>query len=791
MEQITKAQALSDNSMTSYMLSKKMMAVNPTHSIITELIKKASADNLTGRWRIWSESFSVRPFLFNLLEYPSVNLQMLITRPARLVWAGFSQHWQILFCWGHDPPIRVRRARLPLCGDLSRMCVRAFVRSFIAHQEDTARSMLRRDWHQPPSACLRRFHNTTDWPGINLWRGAWLGMSLEMLETNLWRRVRPRTSHEAQSRQKTTRWNLKAGLDHNQPAGHEWRTRQRSLALDLRTTKNATIQGSSSHDTRPFPLSDAITSVGHPTWGPIVRCHNQGRRSMGSTDVAAVVPTRGGVVRASQIWQDGGYDRIVVVLAPGLSTTEGGESIRQVGKQLEMPAMSLSWQRSATIGRRQGSCARKIWRRRKWPGGWKAPVRAFEQVNDQLRNDQPNKIDPGVGFHHRKRSRSSSSGGSEQQQHRSPRGSVERAGATSRSFATRLDVTVTGATGSSRREPFSSSQRHSNQRPREGSQGWHLWRTTFERAAVGVATLAVRGSDRVGAKASTVLADREKGPTAEGTRKEQTTPFIVDRSDRDLLSTMRRATRCQTGTSHDNSDKLGLDGGLRRDDNDRTRQVGRHPEATETMDDDPWHPVRAFLEHVSARWSDAGFSKTCENTRTCFGAEVAMWVALTQHQTGREMVSFVAGLETELLATVYMCALGMTDEGERSHCRTTTLMTNDSVVADAFRPCRCARDHKYVSFAGGRRSRRAQEHPRQFCELLVTALKASLLRRDRREPSQLLTLSARNDDERDEDSGLDEDEASTDNQHPTEAQIMMLDQHHRHSSHPPHIERAL
>ena len=59
---------------------------------------------------------------------------------------------------------------------------------------------------------------------------------------------------------------------------------------------------------------------------------------MESTDIAAVVPTRGGVARASQIWQDGGCDRIFDVLAPGLSTTEGGESIRQVGKLLETPA---------------------------------------------------------------------------------------------------------------------------------------------------------------------------------------------------------------------------------------------------------------------------------------------------------------------------------------------------------------------------------------------------------------------------------------------------------------------
>ena len=165
--------------------------------------------------------------------------------------------------------------------------------------------------------------------------------------------------------------------------------------------------------------------------------------------------------------------------------------------------------------------------------------------------------------------------------------------------------------------------------------------------------------------------------------------------------------------------------------------------------------LRTTLFYTAVRLEEATQNPQEQTTTQEDGLELlelAKWVALTQHQAGREflfehptyasswnttMVSFVAGLEGVIIVSVDMGVQRVDEVQGYSHGEKTTLMTNDPVVADVFRPYRCSRDRG----SGGRRTRKAQECSRRFCELLVMATKASLLRRDRREPARPMTLA--------------------------------------------------
>ena len=111
-------------------------------------------------------------------------------------------------------------------------------------------------------------------------------------------------------------------------------------------------------------------------------------------------------------------------------------------------------------------------------------------------------------------------------------------------------------------------------------------------------------------------------------------------------------------------------------------------------------------------------------------------------------------------------------------------MTNDSVVADAFRPYRCARDHNYAS-AGSRHSLGTQEHDRQFCEVFDDSTE-SVSSPSR--PTRAKTTHDAGSKRRRRPRGRLGASTRTSNQQsinvPTETQIKMVNQYHRNLGHP-------
>ena len=214
-----------------------------------------------------------------------------------------------------------------------------------------------------------------------------------------------------------------------------------------------------SHDTGSFSLANTISCVDLTTWGPDVGCHNQSGRSICSTYTTSVVTTRRGLARASRVWQDGRHDRTFNALAPHLSTTEGSESICQMGKLHEMPAKTLDGEARLLEGG-EGSTRESF-----GEGGNGQKDGRTEEKSFPIRSKTASATSP--SSHSRTDERSAekrsteqdrvrtwtcitnSHGSSEQQYQRSPRGSAQGTGTTSRVPATHVGAAITDAAGSS------------------------------------------------------------------------------------------------------------------------------------------------------------------------------------------------------------------------------------------------------------------------------------------------------------------------------------------------------
>ena len=180
---------------------------------------------------------------------------------------------------------------------------------------------------------------------------------------------------------------------------------------------------------------------------------------MGSTDTTAVVTTRRGLARASQVWQVGKHDRTFNVFAPHLSTTKGSESICQMGKLHEMSAKTLDGEARLLEGGK-GSTRESF-----GEGGNGQKDGGTEEQSFPIRSKTASTTSP--SSHSRTDERSveersteqdrvrtwtsstNSHGISEQQYQRSPRGSAQSTGTASEVPATHVGAAITDAASSS------------------------------------------------------------------------------------------------------------------------------------------------------------------------------------------------------------------------------------------------------------------------------------------------------------------------------------------------------